>query len=592
MCTQTRQCPAPRRSAEIASSKSWAVDRVDREGRQAVQVAARRVVGGRAGRSTASRAARSTPAGSGGAARGAGGRPPGRRARRRGGRAAAPPGRAPPRRAPAAGARGDRAGRRGRARRSRGGPRPKTGSPVRKRPRASSRTTSGSPGAGPAGPPPRPPPGPDGSRAGATDDADGLVQALVGRRGGHVLGRDVGQDALPGLDAAAAEVAPVGREVLAGGDVQRAAVGAARGPAGRRPCRTSACPTTFARSRSCSAPVTISEADAVPLSTRTTSGAFGTTGLPVARSVRAGTARPRVVTIGPSSRNALATSWASLTSPPPLSRRSRTNALAPLLARLLQRLVDLGVRAGAERAPARTTPTLQPPARSSVRLATTGTLTVRAVERPRDALAPALPGAGGRRCRRALDQAGATVSPTPRSERSSTATIEVARAQAGALGRRAVVDDLDAQPERVPRHRHADAAELAVLVLAEAPVVLRGEVAREAVAERSRPRRRSRRRRAGPSGSRGSTCRWMSSIASATTAVSWSPHERGPHRARQPVGVAAADPGARQSRASTSGTSSHGARRRRRRRPKGDRRTARGGRAPRPRVRAPRGPRR
>jgi hypothetical protein len=88
-------------------------------------------------------------------------------------------------------------------------------------------------------------------------------------------------------------------------------------------------PTTVARPRSSSAPATISAADAVPRSTSTASGASGTTGSPVARSVRSGTVRPRVVTIGPPFRKALATSCASSTSPPPLSRRSSTNALAP-----------------------------------------------------------------------------------------------------------------------------------------------------------------------------------------------------------------------------------------------------------------------
>jgi hypothetical protein len=58
-------------------------------------------------------------------------------------------------------------------------------------------------------------------------------------------------------------------------------------------------PTTVARSRSCSAPVTISEADAVSPLTSTDIGAVGTTGSPVARRVCSLTARPRVVTIGP-----------------------------------------------------------------------------------------------------------------------------------------------------------------------------------------------------------------------------------------------------------------------------------------------------
>ena len=107
-------------------------------------------------------------------------------------------------------------------------------------------------------------------------------------------------------------------------------------------------PTTFARWRSCSAPVTISDADAVPLSTSTTSGCVGTIGSPVASSVRSGTERPFVVTILPLRRNALATSWASDTRPPPLPRRSSTNAFGAALLLALQRGVQLGVRARAE----------------------------------------------------------------------------------------------------------------------------------------------------------------------------------------------------------------------------------------------------
>src|SRR5262249_45187629 len=63
-------------------------------------------------------------------------------------------------------------------------------------------------------------------------------------------------------------------------------------------------PTTFARWWSWSAPVTISDADAVSRSTSTTSGVFGATVSPVAFSVSGATPRPRSETILPSLRNA------------------------------------------------------------------------------------------------------------------------------------------------------------------------------------------------------------------------------------------------------------------------------------------------
>ena len=140
---------------------------------------------------------------------------------------------------------------------------------------------------------------------------------------GVVAGDDVRLQAGAGLDAAAAEVAALGREVLAGGDVERAAVGELdhllEDALAERP-----------RADELRAPAVLQRAGD---DLRRRGGAavdehderrLGDDGSPVALSVRSGTLRPRVVTIGPSSRNALATSCASSTRPPPLPRRSST----------------------------------------------------------------------------------------------------------------------------------------------------------------------------------------------------------------------------------------------------------------------------
>ena len=89
-------------------------------------------------------------------------------------------------------------------------------------------------------------------------------------------------------------------------------------------------PTTVARSRSCSAPVTISDAEADSPLTSTATGILVLIDEPVASNTRSGRERPRVVTILPSGMKMEETSTASFKRPPPLSRRSRTTALAPL----------------------------------------------------------------------------------------------------------------------------------------------------------------------------------------------------------------------------------------------------------------------
>jgi hypothetical protein len=96
--------------------------------------------------------------------------------------------------------------------------------------------------------------------------------------------RHFGRDARALFDAAAAEVAPVGREVLADRDVQRAAVGQ-RLSSWKTPLPKVWVPTTVARWWSCSAAVTISEAEAVSWSTSTTIGIRGEIAPPVASSV-------------------------------------------------------------------------------------------------------------------------------------------------------------------------------------------------------------------------------------------------------------------------------------------------------------------
>ena len=101
------------------------------------------------------------------------------------------------------------------------------------------------------------------------------------------------------IPPAAAEVAPVRREVLPHRDVQRAAVGELPDLL-EDALAERLLPTTSARSRSCSAPVTISEADAEPPSTSTTTGIAPSIELPSASNTRRGRGAPLVETIVPS----------------------------------------------------------------------------------------------------------------------------------------------------------------------------------------------------------------------------------------------------------------------------------------------------
>ena len=143
--------------------------------------------------------------------------------------------------------------------------------------------------------------------------------------------RDVhfGLDAGALLDAAAAEVAPVGREVLADGDVERAAVGqrlllledalaeSVRADDGRAAVVLQSGGHDLRRRGG----VLIDEHDHRH---RTSEIAP-----PVATSICVGCVRPRVVTIVPLGMKMLAISCASSTSPPPLPRRSSTMPWAP-----------------------------------------------------------------------------------------------------------------------------------------------------------------------------------------------------------------------------------------------------------------------
>src|SRR3954452_16148336 len=92
-------------------------------------------------------------------------------------------------------------------------------------------------------------------------------------------------------------------------------------------------PTTVARWRSWSAPVTISEAEADWPLTSTVTGIFVGMEEPVASKTCSGRERPRVVTILPSGMKMEEIWTASSSRPPPLSRRSSTTALAPLAIR-------------------------------------------------------------------------------------------------------------------------------------------------------------------------------------------------------------------------------------------------------------------
>ena len=255
MWTQTRTWPSSR-AAEIASSKSWA------SSGSIVKVGSSREVHARVGRVRA-RPAASLGLGLGrarvasGAGRGRASGPRARRAPRRGARAGGSRAR---RACPSRPARG-RPRRRRRARPRCAGRWPNSGSATRKRPRFSSTATSGW----------------SRRRAGRPRTA-----ALTACSGEHVRAPSAaprrawcrglstaftcGLDALLGDRLAAREV------VVGHGEVEvRRRWRAARPPA-PGPCRRCCVPTTVARLRSRSAPVTISEALALPPSTSTTTG--------------------------------------------------------------------------------------------------------------------------------------------------------------------------------------------------------------------------------------------------------------------------------------------------------------------------------
>ena len=150
------------------------------------------------------------------------------------------------------------------------------------------------------------------------------------------LDEHFGLDPGPLLDPAAAEVAPVGREVLADRDVERAAVGErlllledalAEGVACRRRSRGGGPAARRSRSprpRRCWRP------RARP------PGSSGDRAAGRHQRLR-GCVRPRVVTIVPFGMKMLAISCASSTSPPPLPRRSSTIPRAPALAARVRR---------------------------------------------------------------------------------------------------------------------------------------------------------------------------------------------------------------------------------------------------------------
>ena len=135
---------------------------------------------------------------------------------------------------------------------------------------------------------------------------------------------------------------PVRSEVLADGDVERAAVGSGW-ISWKTPLPYVCVPTTFARPRSLSAPVTISAADAVPRSTSTTIGILGAIASPLAMYTWRGWLRPSVETIVPSGMKMLATLTASSSRPPPLLAEVEDQRLRALA----EHLLDLGPELGA-----------------------------------------------------------------------------------------------------------------------------------------------------------------------------------------------------------------------------------------------------
>ena len=218
-------------------------------------------------------------------------------------------------------------------------PRAKNGSAVRKRPRRSSTATTG---AAPRAPLARCVHA--ASRATVrTATSSASSRSLVALSSRALIS---GSIPAPFLTPAAAEVAALGREVLADRDVERAAVGE---PAHLLEDALA----ERARADDLGALAVLQRAGddlrrrrGSPL-TSTTTGTSASIGLPVASNTRRGRVRPLVETIVPSPTKMLETSTASLSSPPPLSRRSSTTPSAPLLEQLVDRLAHLAVRAGA-----------------------------------------------------------------------------------------------------------------------------------------------------------------------------------------------------------------------------------------------------
>ena len=226
--------------------------RVDRERRQVAQVAARGDVAG--GRCRAPRAPRGRrPGRSAAAARGRASAPRSRRARRPAGRSGARPCRARARPS-AARARGRRRAPRGRGRRSIRRPRSKNGVGGQEAPALDEHATTRRAPSARRG-------APRSSPELAGDDARAPCAAPRRASSSGSSTRRATSGSMPArLAVPRAEVAALGREVLADRDVQRAAVGErldlledALAERARRRRRV-------ARSRSCSAPVTISEA--------------------------------------------------------------------------------------------------------------------------------------------------------------------------------------------------------------------------------------------------------------------------------------------------------------------------------------------
>ena len=257
MCTHTRQCSSPRTSQEIASSKSRAVTGSMVKVGSAVR-SRRGTSGGRA-----SWAARSTPGGN-------------ERRRPRSSMSASMTSRAtsgrPSRRAilkrPPLGLGCSSARRPGRASRERSTvarrPRWKNGSPTRKRPRCSSRTTRGGAWVRTGTWRPRRPSPGRAPRPCASSDRPWRGTS--------------GMMPLPCETPLPPRLRPLGVKYCPAVMSSAPPLESSR-TSWKTPLPKVSVPTTFARSRSCRAPVTISEAEAVPLLTSTATRRLGHHGI-------------------------------------------------------------------------------------------------------------------------------------------------------------------------------------------------------------------------------------------------------------------------------------------------------------------------